>query len=203
MQKELLKPYSVWEQILALPSVCGPPYHKIRALQSGRVWVTLYLKIRHFCFVWSSKAFLAANVMYRSRNCSWHINPPVPNQSLNLTSGRHREGYLLFPFCCAVALNTLACGFCLRKISEESHEGLLLSSNGLKRKKTTCCVFRQNEHFIFAPCRLFSCLELSWCVLSLFESTFKSLEKLLKALRYLCFFPFEKKYNFFKVSAGI
>lgn len=35
------------------------------------------------------------------------------------------------------------------------------------------------------------------------DSTFRSLEKLLKASSYVCFFPFEKEISFLKVSAVI
>lgn len=106
----------------------------------------LQLGVRQVFFVWTSKAFLAANLMCRRRNGSWHVNVPAPNQSLNLTSGQrwHQERSFLFLFCCAVALKTLTCEFCPGKILEESCGRLLLSANGLKRKKTICCVFRQN-----------------------------------------------------------
>lgn len=113
-------------------------------LCSPAAWMTFTFQGQAGFFVWTSKAFFAANLMCRNRNFSWHVNAPASNQSLNLTSGRCQERSFLFLFCCAVALNTLTCGFCPRKISEASCGGLLLSSNGLQRRKTTCCVFRQN-----------------------------------------------------------
>lgn len=194
-----------WEQMPVLSSICGPPYCKMKALHSSRVWVTLTPQSSaFFFFIWTSKAFLAANLMYRSRNCSWRVNALAPNQSWNLTSGRHPQVSFLFLFCCAVALNTLAGGFCPRTILEESCGSLLLSSKGLKRKKQFALFSDKTNTFYFCSLKVvqkgsWSVLsELPWCVLSLSDSTFRSLEKLLKASSYVWFFPFEKEFHFLK-----
>lgn len=48
--------------------ICSPSYHKMKALQSSRVWMTFTTQGQAGFFAWASKAFLAANCMCRNRN---------------------------------------------------------------------------------------------------------------------------------------
>lgn len=99
----------------------------------------------------TSKAFFAANLMNRSWNCSLHVNAPVSNQSLNLTSGRHQERSVLFPLCCSVALSTVASGFYSKKSSEETRRGFCYCHQMDLKENNLLCFETKQTLLIFLP----------------------------------------------------